>query len=38
MLLQNLWKKQLDWDDELDIANQTEWLDVKMDLDLFKLK
>ena len=33
MLLQNLWKKQLDWDDKLDIANQTEWLDVKMDLD-----
>ena len=33
MLLQNLWKKQLDWDDELDMADQTEWLDVKMDLD-----
>ena len=33
VLLQNLWKKQLDWDDELDMADQTEWLDVKMDLD-----
>ena len=32
VLLQNLWKKQLDWDDELDMADQTEWSDVKMDL------
>ena len=33
MVLQNLWKKQLDLDDELGMADQTEWSDVKMDLD-----
>ena len=32
VILQNPWKKQLDWDDELDIIGQTEWSDVKMDL------
>ena len=33
VLLQSLWKKKLDWDDELGMAHQTEWLDVKMNID-----
>ena len=33
VLLQNLWKKQLDCDDELGMADKTEWSDVKIDLD-----
>ena len=31
--MQSLWKKQLDWDDELDTAEQIEWSDIKSDLE-----
>ena len=33
VLMQSFWKKQLDWDDELDTAEQIEWSDIKSDLE-----
>ena len=33
VLMQSLWKKQLDWDDELDTAEQIKWSDIKSDIE-----